>query len=343
MKASSKICGACLALITGAYALEPQDWRALHLIGFDSDTALQRLGGQVPALAQLGINVIVLEVDYSFAYRSHPELRRGDDAITVEGARQLVALCRTNGVRVIPQFQCLGHQSWKSNTGPLLTKYPELDLTPGAFPKNEGIYCREWNPLDPRVNQIVFALMDELIDAFQADAFHVGMDEVFLLGSKESPATHGQDPAKLFAKAVLDYHDHLTRVRGVQMLMWADRLLDGKALGLGAWEASECGTAPALELIPKDIILCPWHYGVRETYPSIPLLVGKGFRVLPASWKDVAATKALITYSRAQKSPQVIGHLFTTWGAERKDALATFPALLAGLPLLAPASSAEHK
>jgi hypothetical protein len=74
------------------------------------------------------------------------------------------------------EFSCLGHQSWQENTGPLLTKYPELDLTPGAFPENEGIYCRAWDLLNPKVNEIVFALMDELIDAFQPDAFHVGMD-----------------------------------------------------------------------------------------------------------------------------------------------------------------------
>lgn len=68
------------------------------------------------------------------------------------------------------EFSCLGHQSWQENTGPLLTKYPELDLTPGAFPENEGIYCRAWDLLNPKVNEIVFALMDELIDAFQVDA-----------------------------------------------------------------------------------------------------------------------------------------------------------------------------
>src|SRR5262249_32210230 len=153
-----------------------------------------------------------------------PELREGRTPITAEGAGKLAAVCRKHGIRLIPEFQCLGHQSWKEHTGPLLTVYPELDLTPGAFPKNKGIYCREWDPLNPKVNAIVFKLMDEVLDAFKADALHVGMDEVFLLGSDHSPSTKGKDPAKVFAKAVNDLHAHLVKERKVEMLMWADRL-----------------------------------------------------------------------------------------------------------------------
>lgn len=311
-----------------------EPWRALHLIGFGTDDDLKLLGTQVPGLAQLGINTIILEVNYSFAYQSHPELRGNNNPITVAGARELTKLCRAHGVRVIPQFQCFGHQSWKQHTAPLLTKYPELDLTPGAFPNNESIYCREWDPLNPKVNQIVFALMDELIAAFQPEAFHVGMDEIFLIGSDKSPSTHGKDPAKVLAQAVSDYHTHLVKKHRLQMLMWADRLLDGKALGMGEWEASTCGTAPAVDLVPKDIILCAWHYNKRDAYPSIPFLLKKGFRVLPSGWKDVAATKALIEFSRAQNNPKIIGHMFTTWGAAKKDSLVAFPAMAEGLKIL---------
>src|SRR5260370_1264356 len=82
------------------------------------------------------------------------------------------------------------------------------------------IYCRSWCPLHPKVNEIVFPLLDEIIDAFQADAFHVGMDEVFLIGSDDCPRCKGKDPAELFAKAVNDLHDHLVRGKKLTMLMW---------------------------------------------------------------------------------------------------------------------------
>jgi Glycosyl hydrolase family 20, catalytic domain len=317
-------------------AREPEPWRALHLLNYNTDGDLNALGGQVPRLTELGLNVIILEVDYNFRFQSHPELRQGRHPITPEGAAKFAAVCRKNGVRLIPEFQCLGHQSWKGETFPLLTVYPELDLTPGAFPGNRGLYCREWDPLNPKVNATVFPLLDEILDGFGADALHVGMDEVFLLGSEQSPSTKGQDPAKVFARAVNDLHQHLVKDRRVEMLMWGDRLFDARKYHWGEWEASKNGTAPAVDLIPKDIIVCPWHYERRESYPSIPMFLEKGFRVLPASWRDVDASRALIQFSQKEHSPKMLGHLFTTWDG-KKDNLAEYRPLVEGLKLLKPA------
>jgi len=309
-------------------------WRALHLLDYNTDDDLETLARQIPKLAEMGLNVIVLEVDYGFRFESYPKLRAGREPVTPGAARKLAATCKMHGVRLIPQFQCLGHQSWKADTFPLLTVHPEFDLTPGAFPQNEGIYCREWDPLNPKVNEVVFKLIDELLDAFKADAFHVGMDEVFLLGSDHSPSTKGKDPAKLFAKAVNDLHQHLVDERKVEMLMWSDRLFDAKKHDWNELEAAKNGTAPAVDLVRKDIILCPWHYELKSAYPSIPTFVEKGFRVLPASWHGVDASKALVEYSQKLRSPKVLGHLFTTWGRSKKEALPEYPPLVEGLRLL---------
>jgi Glycosyl hydrolase family 20, catalytic domain len=307
-------------------------WRAVHLLGYDTDADLEALGRDVPALAEEGVNVIILEVDYNFAFASHPELRRGEHPVSREGARRFAAVCRAHGVRLIPEFQSLGHQSWEGETFPLLTQHPELDLTPGAFPGNKGLYCREWDPLNPEVDRIVFDLIDEIVDAFEADALHVGMDEVFLLGSDLSPSTRGQDPAALFARVVNDLHGHLVDERHLQMLMWGDRLFDGKGYDFGEWESSLNGTAGAIDHIAKDIIICPWHYEKRVAYPSIPMFMGKGFRVLPTSWKNVDAALTLIDYSEANGGPLLLGHLFSTWG--RQPALPNYPPLVAGLKRL---------
>jgi hypothetical protein len=321
------------ATSVAAKSKAPKPWRAVHLLDYNTDAELDALGANLETLAKQGINVIILEVDYNFAFKSHPELRRGKDPITRNGARRFAALCQKLNIRLIPEFQSVGHQSWKAETFPLLTVYPQFDLTPGAFPSNEGIYCREWDVLNPEVWRVVFALMDEIIDAFRADAMHVGMDEVFLLGSEKSPATKGQDPAQLFAKAVNLLHTHLVRKRKIEMLMWGDRLIDGKKYDLGEWEAATNGTAGAIDLIPKDIIVCPWHYEPRESYLSIPMFINKGFRVLPAGWKNVDATKALIEFSRRHAGPRLLGYIFTTWGV-KKDLLVEFPPLLEGLKLL---------
>jgi hypothetical protein len=311
-----------------------EPWRALHLLKFQTDEDLALLEGQLPALVGRGINVLILEVDYAFEFRTHPELRYGTKPITRQGARRLVKACKRHRIHVIPEFQSFGHQSWEAETYPLLTRYPELDLTPGAFPGNKGIYCREWDPMDPRVNQIVFALIDELIDAFEAKAFHVGMDEVFLIGSEASPSTRGKDPAEVYAKVVNDLHGHIARERGCTMLMWGDRLIDGARIDYGGeWEASLNGTAGAIDRIPKDIVICDWHYEPRGSYLSVPMFLEKGFRVLPTSWKDVQASQALITYSLGLGNPRVLGHLFTRWSGD-KEGLSDWPPLVESAPLL---------
>ncbi len=327
------LCTAWTTVSASAGSKQSKPWRALHLLDYNSDSALDALGQNLENLARQGINVIILEVDYNFAFKSHAELRRGTNPTTRDGARRFAALCRKFNIRLIPEFQSLGHQSWKAETFPLLTVYPAFDLTPGAFPNNEGIYCREWDPLNAEVWRVVFQLMDEIIDAFRADAFHVGMDEIFLLGSELSPSTKGKDSGVLFAKAVNEIYAHLVRKRRVEMLMWGDRLIDGKQFDFGEWEASTNGTAAAIDLIPKDIIVCPWHYERRDTYPSIPMFIEKGFRVLPAGWKDLDATKGLIEFTRSHAGPKLLGHMFTTWGV-KKDELVDFPPLVEGLRLL---------
>jgi hypothetical protein len=132
---------------------------------------------------------------------------------------------------------------------------------------------------------------------------------------------------------VNDLHKHLVKERKVEMLMWADRLFDAKKYNWDEWEASKAGTAGALDQIPTDIILCPWHYELREAYPSIPLFLEKGFRVLPAGWRKLDASKALILYSQKFSSPKMLGHLFTTWSDKKETVIDSQP-MLEGLKLL---------
>lgn len=321
-------------LLQAQTTVEKKPIVAIHLLNYTSDSKLLELQTQIPDYSAKGINLIVLEVDYNFEFTSHPELIQSEQYITVAGARKFAKHCKQYGIRIIPQFQSLGHQSWAKNTFALLTKYPELDLTPGAFPNNEGLYCREWDVLNPKVNEIVFPLIDEIVSAFQADGIHLGMDEVFLLGSDKSPSTKGKNPAELYAKVVNDFHVYFVKKKGIEMFMWGDRLIDGKKHTYGEWESSLNGTAAAVDMIPKDIIICDWHYELRESYSSIPMFLEKGFRVLPCSYVNPEAAKALIKYSLRQENDRMLGHLFTSWNSVPEDSLLLYPAFRKGTELL---------
>jgi len=301
-------------------------WMGLHVL-IQTKQAAEVLERELPGFAAAGINVIIAEVDYNYEFEAHPELR-GRDPISKEQVKRLVRLCRKHQVKLIPQFQALGHQSWAKSTFPLLTQYPQFDETPGLYPHNDGIYCRSWCPLHPEVNPIVFQLCDELLEAFEAKALHVGMDEVLLIGENSCPRCKGKNRAELFAKAIKDFHEHLVKKRGVEMLMWGDRLLDSASIGYAGWEAAENGTAPAIDMIPKDIIICDWHYGKRDDYPSIPLFLEKGFRVLPTSWRDAEAAAALVDFSlKFGSDKRMLGHLCTLWRAPKDGESAENPAI----------------
>ena len=301
-------------------------WRGVHLmVGNDAQAVVLR--DQLPRLAAVGVNVVLVETDYNFEFKSHPELS-SSGCVTQARARELAATARQMGIRLIPQINCLGHQSWSKNTLSLLTKHPDFDETPGQYPNNTNIYCRSWCPQNPEVSQVVFALVDELVAAFEADAFHAGMDEVFIIASEYCPRCKGGDPAKLFAQAVNDFHEHIVKQRKWEMLLWADRLLDAKAMGYGEWESAKNGTAGAVDLIPKDIVLCDWHYQNRTNYPSVPFLLEKGFRVWPSSWQPLAGAKAFSAFSREQKNARLVGFLCTTWGKVTIATAAEWPPIV---------------
>lgn len=234
------------------------------------------------------VNTLILRVDYGYQYESHPELRDGQ-GLSKDDVRKLAEACRAAGIRIIPQINLLGHQSWAGTTGRLLRQYPEFDETPHvAMPKDykwpnpDGLYCKSYCPLHPKVHDVVFALVDEICDAFQANAFHAGMDEVFYIGDDKCPRCAGKDKSELFAGEVRRIRDHLAQ-KERELWIWGDRLLDGKTTGLGMWEASENDTHRAIDMIPKDVMICDWHYE-RPDQTAVYFAM-KGFRVVTCPWR----------------------------------------------------------
>jgi hypothetical protein len=308
---------------------ENERWVAYHLIGVKPDRLDAVKDLIVEGLAPMGFNVLVLEVDYGFQFKSHPELETS--GLDKKQARMLAEVCRKHGIRLIPLMNCLGHQSWGARSGALLKKYPQFDETPSIPQDDTKNYCREWCPSHPDVNKIVFELIDELIDAFEADAFHTGMDEVFLIGDKDCPRCKGKDVGELFAKVVNELHDHLVEQKGAEMLMWSDRFLDSKTTGYGRWEASDTGSHRAIDRVPKDIIMCDWHYempavykrmGQESPFPSVRFFQEKGFRVLPAPWRNPESATAFLRVAKEGATDRVLGVLFTGWSVSPDGLLA---------------------
>jgi len=274
-------------------------------------------------LAPRHVNTLILRVDYNYQYESHPELR-DSVALSKKDVKKLVAACRRSNIRIIPQVNMLGHQSWAGKTQNLLRVYPEFDETPlvkmpekYSWPNADGLYCKSYCPLHPEVHKIVFALMDEICTVFESNAFHAGMDEVFYIGEAQCPLCSGRDKAELFAGEVWTLRNHLA-LSGRKLWIWGDRLIDGKTTGIGEWEASYNNTFRAVDLVPKDIMICDWHYERPDQTPVYFAMKGLDVVTCPYQMGVNAVSQAedmvkFRNYSTPEMKEHFMGMVQTVW------------------------------
>lgn len=270
-----------------------------------------------------GINTLVLRVDFNYEYESYPNLR-DEGALTREQVKRLVQAAKDYNISLVPQINLLGHQSWANDLNKLLEEYPQFDENPSVkmpeeyeWPNEDGLYCKSYCPLHPEVHEVVFALVDEIMEVFEADAFHAGMDEVFYIGEEECPRCGGKDKSELFAGEVNRIRDHLAR-SGSELWIWGDRLIDGTTTGLGMWEASINDTHRAIDMIAKDVVICDWHY--ERADPTAALFALKGFRVITCPWRNPEVTRAQLKMTDSFRSNSVdrvkdryYGFMQTVW------------------------------
>ena len=276
-------------------------------------------------IAPAGINTLILRVDFNYAYESRPELS-DKNPLTKEQVKQLVAVCKKNQIKLIPQVNLLGHQSWASTLNKLLAVYPEFDETPQVkipekyeWPNDDGLYCKSYCPLHPGVHEVVFDLIDEIVEVFEANAFHAGMDEVFYLADEKCPRCAGKDPAQLFAGEVTKLSDHLN-TNEAQLWIWGDRLIDATTSGIGMWEASMNNTWRAVDMIPKSVIIADWHY--EKALPTPAYFSLKGFDVVACSWRKPQVARdqvRMINELQQNATPEMkenlLGVMHTVWSS----------------------------
>jgi len=277
-------------------------------------------------LVPLKVNTLVILIDYGYQFKSHPELT-DENALSTEDVKKIVQVCREGGIRIIPQINLLGHQSWFQSIGQLLKAYPEFNETPHVpmeggstdlkWPNEWGLYCLSYCPLHPEVHDVVFDAVDEIVEVFEANAFHAGMDEVFYLGDDKCPRCQGRDKAELFAGEVTKIRNHLAQ-KNVELWIWGDRLLDGRTTGIGFWEASYNNTHRAIDMIPKDVVINDWHY--ERPDPTAAYFALKGFKVITCPWRFPEITKTqlhMMVNLKKDATPAVKdnyhGMLHTTW------------------------------
>ena len=274
-------------------------------------------------LAPRGFNMIVMQVRYRYQFKRHPEVW-GYDPLSCEDVKRLLAVCRKNNMKLVPKMNLIGHQSGFPNEPTdgilhghnevladikdgLLRAYPDFDEQSGT---REILYSRSICLSSRGARTIVCELIDELMDAFEADIIHIGCDEVFNAGLCSECSKRSR--AELISGWINSLNEHIKK-RGGKTLIWGDRLLSTKDTGYNRWEASDNGSDIAIDMLSKDIIICDWHYDKYEKYPSVDIFANKGFEMMISPWRDKGNLEAFIDYSIKHDKGHINGVLMTTW------------------------------
>lgn len=324
--------------------------RDIVMVGFhtiikdhEATEALLRLIEE--GLAPMGFNTLVLEMRYQF--RCFPEYATG--TFRFEDARRVADACERHGIRLVPLLPCFGHQS-VGPAGvpyPIFRAHPELLERPDMPPDAEwpDFMGHSWCASNDDVYQYYFPMIDDMADACRAETFHVGLDEVFDVAM--CPKCSQKAPDALFARTVKILHDYL-QSKGMEMMMWGDRLLNSLEMGYSMWEGDRFGMYPAVDRegeVTRDIIICDWHYEWHSRgYPSVEFLMEKGFFTVPSFWRNAENAKhfwlhALEAYYLGKTygwSGKLGGLLCTNWRALDEESVENILAGIRGDKRIAP-------
>ncbi len=239
---------------------------------FDLDAALEIVG----AMAETGMNLLVVDCADGVAYRSHPELRR-KYTVPMSDLRELCAAARSQGIEVAPKLNF-------SKSGRNFHDYfmrPHWDNV--SWLKDVDEY---WS--------VAGDLIDELVEACRpARFFHVGMDE-----------DHYRSLAQ-YVEAIRVLRGKLKRHK-LRTVVWNDSCHDHKD-AVAQVHAEKCRAAE--DDLPRDIVHVLWDYE-RVHAPIVRRVAKKGFEVWAAPGANVDSIRG---WRRAVLREGGSGLLMTRW------------------------------
>ncbi len=276
-------------------------------------------------LAPAGVNLIVLQIRYKYQFKRHPECW-GYDPLSSSDVKALLNVCRKNSIKLIPKMNLAGHQSGvhRASLDGILHglapgqkgDFPDALLRAYPFfeekqPEDTFLYSRHLCLTNPLLPSIIFELMDELLDVFEADTIHIGCDECWGIGT--CPECSQYDKGTLLANYINMINAHL-KSRNVQAMIWSDRLVDAIESGYeDIYESSYDDADKALKLIDKDVICCDWHYNACDAYKSVDIFADSGFKMMVVPWNNVEAAGKFLDYAVKHDKGHILGYLQSTW------------------------------
>lgn len=257
----------------------------------------------VDMMCRYRLNTIIIEVGGAMEYLRHPEINQawltycqdmgsypdranevqnmfpwdknsihfengGGQYLSQSTVKELISYCQKRHMEVIPEVPCLSHSDYMLNAHPELAERRE-DPYPDA-------YC----PSNPQSYELLFDILDEIIDVFQPNMIHIGHDEYYSIGICEK--CKGKSGEEIFADDVKKIYSFLNE-KGIKVMLWAEKLLNaidrrgnrygGSELRVrntnGTISIRRPATYKAIDMIPEDIWAMHWYWGIDEGFDDV--------------------------------------------------------------------------
>ena len=192
---------------------------------------------------------------------THPEWKKnsihsenGDGRfISKAQMRDLVKYCRERELTVIPEVPSMSHSDY------IVMAHRDLNE------RVEDTYPDTYCPSNPKTYEILFDILNEVIEVFNPEYLNIGHDELYTVGICDK--CKEKTPVDLYVGDIVKIHNYLND-RNIKTMMWGEKLYnihlidpEGKPWATGgAGNDREPILYPCRNLIPTDVIQLHWFW-----------------------------------------------------------------------------------
>lgn len=246
-------------------------------------------------------NTLYLQLSDGVKLETSPWTPREDAWSNIQ-FRNWISEVESNGIELVPEVKLLTHQSHF-----LQNNFPSLMHDSHTY-----------DPQKDKVYDIVFDVLDELIESVNPQSIHIGHDELHNRRITKKREVISEDPGMLpgdeFLGNIHKVKEYLDR-RLIKTWIWGDMFLSpvefpsmlSEVLGGGA-----PGYGKSLrDKLSRDVGICDWqYYNRRKNFTSYTTLLEEGFEVLGSTWKN---HRNIADYSKFVSEKNGAGMLATSW------------------------------
>jgi glycosyl hydrolase family 20 len=260
---------------------------------------MSSLENTVDNLAEFGVNMMAINLEYRFDFSSCPGLAP-PGALTLEKTRKLSDYARKKGIEIVPIVNLVGHCEGIN----AIERYAEHSVY--------SLELRQWGGYEQlnleraETRNMIRGMVADICQAFRGDYVHIGCDEIrrmdYLFPEDEKKQKQKVEEYMFFIIEEFSKYDK-------QLLVWGDMLLKYPNI---------------LSRMPREVIICDWCYEPEGRTDSLRRFRDEGFRVLscPAvpsfnafSVEVEQAEKNITKMISDAKELKLEGFMLTTWQA----------------------------